>query len=119
MEDEARGLAIPQRGVQVPEARRDNIGEDTEEQGHVPEVEHLHIEHAAQDADKLLGRLDPRADDSQLAQARETLERADVFEEVVVEVQHAHVRHQPRKVRRERRQAARRELEIDDVVAGL
>lgn len=90
-----------------------------EASGSVPKVEHLDIEHAAQHAHELLRRPDPRPDERELAQAREALERARVLEKVVVEVQHAHVRDQPREVRRQRRQAARRELQVDQVVAGL
>jgi hypothetical protein len=86
---------------------------------HVPEIKHLNIKHAAQHPDELSRRFDSRTDDGELAHSCQALERPDILEEVVVQVERAQVRHEPRKVGRKRREPAGGELEIDKVIARL
>ena len=82
-----------------------------------PEINHLNILHPSEHPYELLRALDPRADDRQLAEACQTLQRTGILKEIVVEVQHAHIRKQPRESVRERCQSAGRELEVDEAVA--
>lgn len=85
----------------------------------VPEVEHLDVRHPAQHPHQQPRRLDPRPYQRQLPQPRQALQRARVLQEVVVQVQHPHIRHKPPKVGGQRCQPTRRQLQVDQVVAGL
>ena len=87
--------------------------------GNIPEINHLNVLHPSEHAEELLRALNPRTDDREFAEAGEAVERARVLEEIVVEVEHAHVGRHAREVGRQRDEAACRELEVDEVVARL
>ena len=82
-----------------------------------PEINHLNILHPSEHPYELLRALDPRADDRQLAEACQTLQRTGILEEIVVEVQHANIGDHAREIRRKRDDPARGQLKVDEVVA--
>lgn len=52
--------------------------------GYVPEIEHLDVCHPPKHADEEPRMFHPRADEGELAEAGQALQRARVFDEVVV-----------------------------------
>lgn len=82
----------------------------TNSASHVPEIKHLDVQHPPQYLHELSRHLDSRADDRQLPHAREALERPDILQEIVVEVQVAQVGRETSELGRQRREPARSEL---------
>ena len=82
---------------------------------HSPKVDDFELWHAGQNGRQVARLCDASSDKTQSGAPGQAGKRREVGQEVVVEVEHANVRHHGREIVRKRRELTHRELEVDEV----